>query len=86
VPSSVSTTRKSVRSHTSRLVRTSEPRRLRIHSLGRASISPTVRHRYQDVDKSNTDSKKGIQMTTTMQTPTTTTSDEADDHIIRSEN
>jgi hypothetical protein len=55
--------------------------------LGRASISPTVRHRYQDVDKSNTYSKKGIQMTTTMQTPTTTTtSDEADDHIIRSEN
>jgi hypothetical protein len=39
VPGSVSTTRKSVLSLTSRLVRTSEPRRLRIRSLGSGKYS-----------------------------------------------
>jgi hypothetical protein len=55
----VSTTRKSVLSHTSRLVRTSEPRRLRIRSLGSGKYQPpTVRHRHQMRTKPNTHSKK----------------------------
>ena len=42
VPDSVSTTRKSVLSLTSRLVRTSEPRQLRIRSLGSGKYSHQV--------------------------------------------